>query len=100
MDQQRAKEHTALGASEMLDRELHDVAALRADGYTPAQAQSEVRISRGEKSLREHRVRFPYEVTVVADGSSTVTIADVELTQIDGVWKVVRVGLAPKPSPL
>lgn len=101
MDQEGAKAFTALGASTMLDTELAEVAALRKDGYTPAVAGAEVRIQRGERGARDHRVRFPYEITIVNDGVSTRKVADIELTQIEGAWKVVRIGLdhAPTPAP-
>jgi hypothetical protein len=95
MDQEKAKEYTALGASEMLDAELRSVAQIRKEGYTPNEASgAEVNIRRGESTKRDQRVRFPYEIMVkLPDGSETVRDADVELTQIQGAWKVVRVGL-------
>lgn len=94
-DQEKAKEFTALGATEMLDSELRSVADIRKQGYTPSEAaESEVSVRRGEPTSRDQRIRFPYEVTVKApDGSTSIRDADIELTQIQGAWKVVRVGL-------
>jgi len=95
MDQEKAKEYTALGATEMLDAELRSVAQIRKDGYTPSEAsEAEVTLQRGEAIKRDQRIRFPYEIVVkVPDGAETVRDADIELTQIQGAWKVVRVGL-------
>src|SRR5579859_4021712 len=42
MDQQAARQFTALGATETLDRELDLVRSVRAEGYGPDQAASEV----------------------------------------------------------
>jgi len=93
-DQEKAKEYTALGATEMLDKELREVAALRRDGYTPAEAGGgDVQVRRGESSKRDQRIRFPYEIVVKNGDQATVRDADVELTSIRGAWKVVRVGL-------
>jgi hypothetical protein len=93
MDQEKAKDYTALGASSMLDSELHEVAQIRKDGYTPSEAAAEIVLRRGPASQRDQRVRFPFEVVVKVDGAETIRDADVELTQIQGVWKVVRVGV-------
>ena len=93
MDQEKAKEFTALGASAMLDEELRSVAEVRKDGYSPAEEASEVTIRRGESVPRDQRVRVPYEIVIKSDGSESIKDADVELTRISGTWKVVRVGL-------
>ena len=93
-DQEKAKEYTALGATAMLDEELRAVEKIRKEGYTPSDgALGDIRVHRGASSTRDQRVRFPYEVTVHAEGVETVRDADVELTQIQGAWKVVRVGV-------
>jgi hypothetical protein len=94
-DQEKAKEFTALGATEMLDTELRAVEKIRREGYTPSEAaDSEVTVRRGEPTARDQRLRFPFEVSIkLQDGSQTIRDADIELTQIQGVWKVVRVGL-------
>jgi hypothetical protein len=92
-DQEKAKEYTALGATQMLDEELREVGKIRKDGYTPSQAALDIRVHRGASTTREQRIRFPYEVTVRSEGMETVRDADVELTQIQGKWKVVRVGV-------
>lgn len=96
MDQEKAKEFTALSASAMLDGELHDVAQVRKDGYTPGEAASDVVLKRGTTTQRDQRVRIPFEIVIKVDGSETARDADVELAQIQGVWKVVRVGVKPR----
>jgi hypothetical protein len=96
MDQEKAKEYTALGATAMLEKELHDVAQIRKEGYTPAEAAGSVLVRRGEPVQRDQRLRFPYEVVIRSDGEETIRDADVELTKIGGEWKVVRVGLASR----
>lgn len=94
MDQEKAKEYTALGATEMLDKELRDVAQLRKDGYGVNEAAGgDVSVRRGEPQQRDQRLRFPYEIHIKLDGAETVRDADVELANIRGAWKVVRVGL-------
>ncbi len=93
-DQEKAKEYTALGATTMLDEELRAVEKIRNEGYTPsAGALGDIRVHRGASTTRDQRIRFPYEVTVSAEGVETVRDADVELAQIQGAWKVVRVGV-------
>jgi hypothetical protein len=93
-DQEKAKEYTALGATEMLEKELREVAQLRKDGYTPSEAGGgDVDVHRGEPTHRDQRVRVPYEIVVKNGGTSTIRDADVELANIRGAWKVVRVGL-------
>ena len=93
-DQEKAKEYTALGATVMLDEELRSVERIRKDGYTPsAGALGDIRVHRGASTTRDQRLRFPYEVTVRYEGVETVRDADVELAQISGAWKVVRVGV-------
>lgn len=93
-DQEKAKEFTALGATQMLDEELRAVEKIRKEGYTPSEAAlGDIRVRRGDSTTREQRIRFPYEVIVRTEGVETVRDADVELTQIQGVWKVVRVGV-------
>lgn len=98
MNQEKAKEYTALGATAMLDKELQDVAEIRKGGYTADQAHGSVTLRRGESSKREQRVRVPYEVVVRGEGAETVRDADIELAQIQGVWKVVRVGLKSRDA--
>ena len=98
-DQEKAKEYTALGASTMLEDEIGRVSQLRKDGYGPAEAGGQVTLKRGEPVPRDQRVRVPYEVTVQVDSTQTIRDADVELTQIGGVWKVVRIGLRSREAP-
>jgi hypothetical protein len=93
-DQEKAKEYTALGATEMLDKELRDVAQLRKDGYTALEAAAgDIQVRRGVSSKRDQRIRFPYEIVVKNEDTETVRDADVELANIRGGWKVVRLGL-------
>jgi hypothetical protein len=96
-DQEKAKEYTALGATEMLETELRDVAELRKGGYTPAEAGGgDVRVHRGDATKRDQRIRFSYEIAVRNESAETVRDADVELANIRGAWKVVRVVLKPR----
>lgn len=97
MDQQRAKEFTALGATRMLETELKEVQEVRKDGYSPGSVGVSVR--RGEPSPREQRVRIPYEIEVQTEDGKRTSDADVELTKIDGAWKVVRVGVTAREPP-
>jgi len=92
-DQEKAKEFTALGASAMLDEELKNVAQIRKDGYSPTEASAEVEVRRGAAQNRDQRIRYPYEISIKIEGVETIKDADIELTQIGGSWKVVRVGL-------
>lgn len=96
-DQEKAKEFTALGATSMLDAEIQEVTALRKDGYGPNEAGSNVTYRRnGEPTKRDQRVRVAYEITVHTSGTDSVRDADVELAEIQGAWKVVRIGLKPR----
>jgi transcriptional accessory protein Tex/SPT6 len=103
VDQEKAKEFTALGATKMLEEELREVAQVRKEVYELTEARGSVTVHRGEPVTREQRIRFPYQIKVSADGTETIQKeADVELSQIQGGWKVVRVGVAreehaPKP---
>lgn len=100
-DQQRAKEYTAFGAAKMLDEEIRQVSEVRKTGYTPQKAGIAVTVSRGAKSKRGERVRFDYTIRYADEGGSTEKHADIELGQVHGKWRVVRVGLTgakPKPS--
>ncbi|MEJ7733571.1 MAG: hypothetical protein WKG00_30795 [Polyangiaceae bacterium] len=97
MDQQKAKEFTALGASAMLDAELREVSEIRKEGYDPGEAGAAVTLKRGPSSHRDQRIRIPYEVVIKHDNVETTRDADIELTQLEGSWKVVRVGLTARP---
>lgn len=98
-DQDKAKEFTALGATKMLEDELREVGPIRKEGYDPSEARGHVSVRRGESSQREQRVRFPYQITIRSEDVETVRSADIELAQIQGGWKVVRVGLEPTLGP-
>jgi hypothetical protein len=97
MDQEKAREFTALGASTMLETEIAAVAKIRKDGYGPAEAASEVAVHRGPSTPRDQRIRVPYEIHVRVDGHDDVREADVELAKLEGGWKVVRVAVKPHP---
>lgn len=94
MDQQRAKEFTALGATRMLETELNEVREVRKDGYAPGSVG--VVVLRGEPQSRDKRIRIPYEIEVQGEDGKHTSDADIELTQIDGAWKVVRVGVTAR----
>jgi hypothetical protein len=96
MDQQGARQFTALGATEMLDRELDLVRSVRADGYTPDQAADQVVCKRTARATRGERVRFDYEITIKHDQAEEHRAADVELAKIQTAWKVVRVDVKPR----
>jgi len=91
MDQQGARQFTALGATEMLDRELELTRSVRAQGYSSAEAAAQVVYRRTARSTRGDRVRFDYEISIKHDESEDHRIADVELAKIQTAWKVVRV---------
>jgi hypothetical protein len=101
MDQKEARQFTALGATDMLDRELELTRGIRADGYSAQDAAAEVRCRRRGRSLRGERVRFDYDIAIKHEESEEHRTADVELANIqsDGRtpsahgwgWKVVRV---------
>jgi len=96
-DQQSAKEFTALGATKMLEAELREVQEVRKDGYAPGSVEMAVR--RGEPSPRDERVRIPYEIEIQTEGMKQVRDADIELSRIDGAWKVVRIGVKARDVP-
>jgi hypothetical protein len=89
-DQEAALAYTALGATEMLDKELADTKSLRESGYTPAEAAANVTFTRGKATPRDARVDYHYVITAEAEDSAPVVReADVELATIAGSWKVV-----------
>lgn len=93
VDQEKAKEFTALTATRVLDEELRSVADVRKEGYDPNEARGDILVRRGDPTEREQRVRIPYQIVLRADGVETIRDADVELAQIQGLWKVVRFGV-------
>jgi hypothetical protein len=96
MDQQGARQFTALGATEMLDKELDLVRSVRSQGYTPDEAAAQVVVRRTARSTRGERVRFDYEITIKHEESEEHRMADVELSKIQTVWKVVRIDVKAK----
>ncbi len=91
IDQASARQYTALGATEMLDRELESTRSIRQSGYTPDQAAAAVTFSRGPRTMRGERVRFDYAITIQGEGTESKRSADIELSKIQSAWKVVRV---------
>ncbi len=98
-DQVAARPYAALGASNMLEREIADVAKIRGDGYTPTEAALDVSAVRGARTMRGKRVRFDYTLTFKDLSGEVVKHADVELALLQKTWKVVRVGLANAAAP-
>jgi hypothetical protein len=96
MDQQTARQFTALGATDMLDRELELTRSVRAEGYSVAEAAAEVVCRRRGRSMRGERVRFDYDVAIKHDDSEEHRTADVELASIQSAWKVVRVDVTAR----
>jgi hypothetical protein len=94
-NQEKAKEYTAFGATKMLEQEIEEVRALRESGYTPSEAALEVGVERGARSQRDERVRFDYTLRYLSPQGVAVKHADIELAQVHGEWKVVRVGIGP-----
>jgi hypothetical protein len=93
VDQAAARQFTALGATEMLDREIEATRSIRASGYTPDQATAAVKFRRGTRAMRGDRVRFDYDITIQSDGTEVKRQADVELASIQAAWKVVLLNL-------
>lgn len=91
-DQEAALAYTALGATEMLDKELLDTKAIR-ESYTPAEAAANVIFTRDPPTPREARVDYHYVITARPDDDSAPVVreADIELAKIAGSWKVVMV---------
>jgi hypothetical protein len=97
-NQEKAMQFTAFGATKLLQKEIGDVKTLR-ESYTPRDASLDVAISRGDRSERGRRVRFDYAIRFRNDkGESVTKHADIELSKVDESWKVVRIGLAQRPS--
>jgi hypothetical protein len=96
MDQLSARQFTALGATEMLDRELDLTRGVRAQGYSVAEAAAEVAYQRRGRSMRGERVRFDYDIAIKQESNEEHRTADVELANIQSAWKVVRVEVKPK----
>jgi hypothetical protein len=96
MDQKAAREFTAFGATEMLDRELELTRGIREQGYLPAEAAAQVNWRRTGRSTRGERIRFDYEIDIRREGSDDHRVADVELAKVQSGWKVVRVAIQPR----
>ena len=93
MDQQGARQFTAFGATEMLDRELELTRSVREQGYLPSEAAAQVNWKRTGRSARGERVRFDYTIDIRREGSEDHRTADVELAKVQSGWKVVRVAV-------
>src|SRR5262249_37656085 len=77
MDQQAARQFTALGATEMLDRELELTRAVRGEGYTQEEASGQVSCRRTGRGSRGERVRFDYAIEIRQGDSEEHRTADV-----------------------
>ena len=91
MDQRAARQFTALGPTEMLDRELELTRAVRGQGYTQDEVSGQVACRRKGRATRGERVRFDYDIDIKQGDSEEHRAADVELAKIQTAWKVVRV---------
>ena len=96
MDQRAAREFTAFGATEMLDRELELTRGVREQGYLPSEAAAKVTWRRTGRSMRGERVRFDYDIDIQRDDTEDHRVADIELAKVQAGWKVVRVAVRPK----
>jgi hypothetical protein len=96
IDQEAAKEFTAFGATAALDRELELTKSIRGSGYTPEQATARITYHRGARSVRGERVRLAYEITIHREGEDAQRAADIELSRVQNVWKVVRFDVQQK----
>ena len=93
MDQRAAREFTAFGATEMLERELELTRGIREQGYLPAEAAAKVTWRRTGRSMRGERVRFDYDIDIRREDAEDHRLADIELAKVQSGWKVVRVGV-------
>jgi len=98
-DQVKAKEYTAFGATKLLDAEIAQVKQVRQSGYTPTDASIDVAAERGERSMRGERVRFDYVIRYKGRDGEQRKHADIELAEVQGQWKVVRIALSNNPAP-
>ena len=81
---------TALGASEMLERELELTRAVRS-GVTPSEAASQVAYRRRARALRGRGCGSSTRLRIRHEGAEEQRAADVELAKIQAAWKVVLV---------
>jgi hypothetical protein len=95
MDPVAARPFAALGAGDMLDREI-DLARSVRGGAPAAAAASDVAVRREGRSVRGQRVRVSYEIAFRGEGGESKRSADLELTRMDAAWKVVRVDVKPR----
>jgi hypothetical protein len=91
MDPQAARSYAALGAGEMLDREIDLARSVRDGAPVAAAAVSDVAVRRAARSVRGERVRMTYEIAFGGEGGETKRSADLELARMDATWKVVKV---------
>ena len=98
MDQRGARQFTAFGATEMLDRELELTRDVREQGYLPQEASAKVNWKRTARSTRGERVRFDYDIDIRRDDAEDHRLADVELAKVQSGWKVVRVAVRPREA--
>jgi hypothetical protein len=96
MDQRAAREFTAFGATEMLDRELELTRGIREQGHLPSEAAAKVTWRRTGRSMRGERVRFDYNIDIRRDDTDDHRLADIELAKVQTGWKVVRVAVTSR----
>jgi hypothetical protein len=84
-----ARQFAALGAGEMLDREIGLARSVR--GGAVAETAPGVAVRREGRAVRGERVRVSYEIAFRDEGGESKRSADLELARVDAVWKVVRV---------
>ena len=96
MDQRAAREFTAFGATEMLDRELELTRGVREQGYLPSEAAAKVTWRRTGRSMRGERVRFDYDIDIQREDAQDHRLADIELAKVQTGWKVVRVAVTSR----
>jgi hypothetical protein len=96
MDPLAARPFAALGAVEMLDREIDLARSVRGGTPAAAAAGSDVAVRREARSVRGQRVRVSYEIAFRGEGGESKRSADLELARMDAVWKVVRVDVKPR----
>lgn len=96
MDPLAARPFAALGAGEMLDREIGLARSVRGEGPASVRAAAEVALQRQGRSVRGERVRVGYEIIFRSEGGDSKRWADLDLARIEAAWKVVRVDVRAK----
>lgn len=103
IDQAAAREVTSGVARETIERELADVASVRAGGYLPSEAKSRTFYARAWTGpVVDGSARFVYDVTIERDDDRLHRHVLVTVREEAGVWKVatftVRDGKMLRPA--